>query len=164
MKWCPVNFWCLWTNSCLCWGKVLKIINLNFPRLHKFCITCIPLGLICGNILKNTYYRTISIFLSNKKMQKIYIFYAPCIQSINDCSSTDIVKLFPGSAFMGVNYGWECLLQTEDNGDRRSGHVQSGGRGDGECFDPDLSPDSEKNRGYIPLLRPHLLIIVPVVF
>ena len=52
LKWCPVNFWCLWTNSCLCWGKVLKIINLNFPRLHKFCISCIPLGLVCGNILK----------------------------------------------------------------------------------------------------------------
>ena len=78
---------------------------------------------------------------------------------------TDIVKMFPGSAFMGVNYGRECLLQTEDNGDRRSGHVQSRGQRDGECFDPDLSPDSEKNREYIPaLLGLHLLIIVPLVF
>ena len=84
---------------------------------------------------------------------------------MNDCSLTDIVKMFPGSAFMGVNYGWECLLQTEDNGDRRSGHVQSRGRGNGECFDPDLSQNSEKNREYIPtLLGPHLLIIVPLVF
>ena len=75
-----------------------------------------------------------------------------------------LLTMFPGSAFMGVNYGREYLLQTEDNGDRRSGHVQSGGRGDGECFEPDLSPDSEKNRGYIPLLGPHLLIIVLLVF
>ena len=50
---------------------------------------------------------------------------------------TDIVKMFSGSAFMGVNYGWECLLQTEDNRDRRSGHVQSRSWGDGEFDDPD---------------------------
>ena len=71
--------------------------------------------------------------------------------------------MFPGSAFMGVNYGWERLLQTEDYGDRWSGHVQSRSRWDGECFDPD-STDSEKNREYIPILGPHLLIIVPLVF
>ena len=27
-----------------------------------------------------------------------------------------------------------------------------------------INSDSEKNRGYIPLLGPHLLIIVPLVF
>ena len=96
-------------------------------------------------------------------MLKFYVFYAQWIQTMIAASFTNIVEMFPGSVFMGVNYGRECLLQTEDYGDGWSGYVQSRGRGHGECFDPD-SPDSEKNRKYIPILGAHLLIIVPLVF
>ena len=48
------------------------------------------------------------------------------------CYFTLIDVMFAGFAFMGVNHGWECLLQTEDNRDGWFDHVQSRGGGNGE--------------------------------
>ena len=154
LKWCPVNFWCLWTNSCLCWGKVLKIINLNFPMLHKFCISCIPQGLVCGNISKIHILEQIL----NSYLFKNYSYFYPLLLLYSY-----YCNMFVGSAFMGVNHGWECLLQAEDNRDGWFDHVQSRGWGNGECL-AQIAQILRNENIYIPVLVSHLLIIAPLVF
>ena len=56
------------------------------------------------------------------------------LKQMYNCFFTLLLTLFcvPGPTFMGVNNGWQRLLQTEDNRDRGSDHVQPRGRGHGE--------------------------------
>ena len=118
LKWCPVNFWCLWTNSCLCWGKVLKIINLNFPRLHKFCISCIPLGLVCGNISKIHIEQILNSYLYKIYIQKS-MHHALLLLHTHWCNVCRFC-LHGSQPWLGVspsNWGqqrrmvWSCTIQ-----------------------------------------------------
>lgn len=71
--------------------------------------------------------------------------------------------MFAGSTFMGVNHGWECILQTEDNRDGWFDHVQSWGWGNGECL-AQIAQILRNENIYIPIFYSHLLIIAPLVF
>ena len=155
LKWCPVNFWCLWTNSCLCWGKVLKIINLNFPRLHKFCISCIPQGLVCGNISKihileqilNSYLlKKTFIFLSIVATLQLLLQYV-CRFCLH--GSQPWLGVFPSSWGQQRRMVWSCTIQ---------------GLGERWVCLAQIAQILRNENIYIPILVSHLLIIAPLVF